>query len=117
MSTNLKEWLQKTIAQLEEERDATPGAVNEDAARALAAMKLALASLEEEGKLSSFIATQESLGGESEGVLTENIESLYVTSNPAVKITSGIWMKGSISGTQGTRAEQNLSRQSGLAKL
>lgn len=41
-----KEWLLKTIAELEEERDATPGVVNEDAAMALAAMKLALASLE-----------------------------------------------------------------------
>lgn len=46
--TLTKEWLQKTISQLEEERDATPGAVNEDAAMALAAMKLALASLEAE---------------------------------------------------------------------
>lgn len=45
MSTITKEWLLKTIAELEEERDATPGAVNEDAAMALAAMKLALASL------------------------------------------------------------------------
>ncbi len=50
MSTTLKEWLLKTIAQLEEERDATPGAVNEDAAMALAAMKLALASIEAESK-------------------------------------------------------------------
>ncbi len=49
MSTTLtKEWLQQTIAELEEERDATPGAVNEDAAMALAAMKRALASLETE---------------------------------------------------------------------
>ncbi|ELY2036754.1 hypothetical protein SL069_002542 [Enterobacter hormaechei] len=48
MSTTLKEWLQQTIAELEEERDAVPGAVNEDAAMALAAMKLALASLEAE---------------------------------------------------------------------
>ncbi|MBJ6543383.1 hypothetical protein JGT76_12430 [Enterobacter hormaechei] len=48
MNTPLKEWLLKTIAELEEERDATPGAVNEDAAMALAAMKLALASLEAE---------------------------------------------------------------------
>ncbi|HFG2910919.1 TPA: hypothetical protein ACGGF3_001691 [Enterobacter hormaechei] len=48
MITLTKEWLLKTIAELEEERDATPGAVNEDAARALAAMKLALASLEAE---------------------------------------------------------------------
>ncbi|HHW7541918.1 DUF551 domain-containing protein [Escherichia coli] len=48
MRTLTKEWLQKTIAELEEERDATPGAVNEDAAMALAAMKIALASLEAE---------------------------------------------------------------------
>ncbi|MDV0327165.1 hypothetical protein RVO06_00635 [Enterobacter hormaechei] len=48
MITLTKEWLQQTIAELEEERDATPGAVNEDAAMALAAMKLALASLEAE---------------------------------------------------------------------
>ncbi|MGM8676683.1 hypothetical protein [Enterobacter hormaechei] len=44
--TLTKEWLLKTIAELEEERDATPGAVNEDAARAMEAMKIALASLE-----------------------------------------------------------------------
>ncbi|SAH94901.1 hypothetical protein [Enterobacter hormaechei] len=44
--TLTKEWLLKTIAELEEERDALPGVVNEDAANALAAMKLALASLE-----------------------------------------------------------------------
>ncbi|EOZ7481167.1 hypothetical protein [Enterobacter hormaechei] len=49
MSTLTKEWLLKTIAELEEERDATPGAVNEDAAKALAALKLALASLEADG--------------------------------------------------------------------
>jgi len=48
MITLTKEWLQQTIAELEEERDATPGAVNEDASMALAAMKLALASLEAE---------------------------------------------------------------------
>lgn len=48
MSTITKEWLLKTIAELEEERDATPDAVNEDAAMALAAMKLALESLESE---------------------------------------------------------------------
>ncbi len=46
MSTLTKEWLQKTIAELEEVRDAVPGVVNEDAAMSLAAMKLALASLE-----------------------------------------------------------------------
>lgn len=48
MNTLTKEWLLKTIAELEEERDAVPGVVNEDAAMALAAMKLALASLEAE---------------------------------------------------------------------
>ncbi|MCW4687921.1 hypothetical protein M7982_23645 [Enterobacter hormaechei subsp. xiangfangensis] len=48
MSELTKEWLLKTIAELEEERDATPGAVNEDAGNALAAMKLALASIEAE---------------------------------------------------------------------
>ena len=48
MSTITKEWLLTTIAELEEERDATLGAVNEDAAMALAAMKLALESLEAE---------------------------------------------------------------------
>lgn len=50
--TLTKEWLLKTIAELEEERDATPGAVNEDADMALAAMKLALASLEAEPVIS-----------------------------------------------------------------
>ncbi|EPR8181604.1 hypothetical protein [Enterobacter hormaechei] len=48
MSELTKEWLLKTIAELEEERDATPGIVNEDAAMALATMKIALASLEAE---------------------------------------------------------------------
>lgn len=48
MITLTKEWLQKTIAELEEDRDSMPGVVNEDAAMALAAMKLALASLEAE---------------------------------------------------------------------
>lgn len=48
MSTLTKEWLLKTIAELEEERDAVPGIVNEDAAMALAAMKRVLASLEAE---------------------------------------------------------------------
>lgn len=46
--TLTKEWLQKTIAELEEERDSMPGVVNVDAAMALAAMKIALASLEAE---------------------------------------------------------------------
>ncbi|VAM30206.1 Protein of uncharacterised function (DUF551) [Enterobacter hormaechei] len=48
MAELTKEWLQQTIAELEEERDAVPGVVNVDAAKALTAMKLALASLEAE---------------------------------------------------------------------
>ena len=48
MITLTKEWLLKTIAELEEERDSVPGAVNEDAAKAHAAMKITLASLETE---------------------------------------------------------------------
>lgn len=50
--TLTKEWLQKTIAELEEERDAVPGVVNEDAAMALEAMNLAMASLEAEPVIS-----------------------------------------------------------------
>lgn len=52
MNTLTKEWLLKTIAELEEERDAVPGIVNEDADKALAAMKIALASLEAEPVIS-----------------------------------------------------------------
>ena len=48
MAELTKEWLLRTIAELEEERDSMLGVVNEDAAMALAAMKLALASLEAE---------------------------------------------------------------------
>lgn len=48
MAELTKEWLLRTIAELEEERNAVPGFVNVDAAMALAAMKLALASLEAE---------------------------------------------------------------------
>lgn len=48
MSTTLKEWLLKTIAELEEERDAVPGIASEDADKALAAMKIALGALEAE---------------------------------------------------------------------
>lgn len=48
MAELTKEWLLKTIAELEEERDAVPGAVNEDATMVLEAMTIALASLEAE---------------------------------------------------------------------
>lgn len=62
MSTLTKEWLLKTIAELEEERDAVPGAVNEDAAMALAAMKLALASLEAK-PIGAFHISDQQVGG------------------------------------------------------
>lgn len=45
MNIAIREWLNQTIAELEEERDATPDAINEDAAMALAAMIRAKASL------------------------------------------------------------------------
>ena len=61
MSTLTKEWLQQTIAELEEERDAVPGAVNEDALMALAAMNIALASLEAE-KMAEPVAKVETVG-------------------------------------------------------
>jgi len=46
-------------------------------------LAIALASLEAEGKLSNFVASQESLGGDFEKVLAENIEELYVPSKSA----------------------------------
>ena len=61
MITLTKEWLQQTIAELEEERDAVPGVVNVDAAMALAAMKRALASLEAE-KIAEPVAKVETVG-------------------------------------------------------
>lgn len=48
MSIIIKEWLLKIIAEFEEERDVTLGVVNEDAAMAFVAMKLALVSFEAE---------------------------------------------------------------------
>ncbi|WP_275183634.1 DUF551 domain-containing protein [Citrobacter freundii] len=45
--------------------------------------RIALASLEAEGKLSNFVASQESLGEDFEKVLAENIEGLYVPGNSA----------------------------------
>lgn len=69
MITLTKEWLLKTIAELEEERDAVPGVVNVDAANALAAMKLALASLEAEPVAWLYSASFER--GHVEGELTD----------------------------------------------
>lgn len=89
MSELTKEWLQKTIAELEEERDATPGAVNEDAAKALAAMKIALASLEAEpvawivhARTGDQVTTDGGYVANAEGILGLHSTPLY-TAPPA----------------------------------
>lgn len=89
MSELTKEWLQKTIAELEEERDATPGAVNEDAAKALAAMKIALASLEAEAvawivhaRTGDQLTTDGGYVANAEGILGLHSTPLY-TAPPA----------------------------------
>lgn len=46
-------------------------------------LSIALASLEAEDKLSSFVASQESLGADFEKILAENIEELYVPGSSA----------------------------------
>jgi len=48
MSTITKEWLQQKIAEMESVRDEIPFSLDEDDSNTLAAMKLALASLEAE---------------------------------------------------------------------
>ncbi|MCU3675795.1 DUF551 domain-containing protein [Enterobacter hormaechei] len=80
MSTLTKEWLQQTIAELEEERDATPGAVNEDVAMALAAMKLALASLEAKDKIPELRQVIYHFRDWNEGFPVERFKADYVIS-------------------------------------
>lgn len=80
MITLTKEWLLKTIAELEEERDATPGAVNEDAAMALAAMKLALASLEAKDKIPELRQVIYHFRDWNEGFPVERFKADYVIS-------------------------------------
>jgi len=74
--TLTKEWLQQTIAELEEERDAIPEAVNEDAAMALAAMKLALASMTAEPVMYTvtFEGKIEEIGGDCQGFKREECQ-------------------------------------------
>lgn len=80
MSTLTKEWLQQTIAELEEERDATPGAVNEDAAMALAAMKLALSTLEAKDKIPELRQVIYHFRDWNEGFPVERFKADYVIS-------------------------------------
>ncbi|WP_320711318.1 hypothetical protein [Enterobacter asburiae] len=82
MSTITKEWLQRLIRAIDSENfdeEEIVGWVNSDEIMELA--RIALASLEAEGKLSNLVASQESLGGDFERVLAENIEELYVPGN------------------------------------
>ncbi|HAS1412915.1 TPA: hypothetical protein I4D28_05385 [Enterobacter hormaechei] len=80
MITLTKEWLLKTIAELEEERDAVPGVVNEDAAMALAAMKLALASLEAKDKIPELRQVIYHFRDWNEGFPVERFKADYVIS-------------------------------------
>ncbi|MEC5518055.1 hypothetical protein P9874_014650 [Enterobacter hormaechei] len=92
MSELTKEWLQQTIAELEEERDAVPGAVNEDALMALAAMKIAQASLEAEpvawivhARTGDQLTTDGGYVANAEGILGLHSTPLY-TAPPAPEI-------------------------------
>lgn len=48
MSTISKQWLQQTISEMEEHRDLFPGDLDDDHGKVLAALRIALASLEAE---------------------------------------------------------------------
>lgn len=80
MSTLTKEWLLKTIAELEEERDSMPGVVNVDAAMALAAMKFALASLEAKDKIPELRQVIYHFRDWNEGFPIERFKADYVIS-------------------------------------
>lgn len=80
MSELTKEWLLKTIAELEEERDAVPGVVNVDAAMALAAMKLALSSLEAKDKIPELRQVIYHFRDWNEGFPVERFKADYVIS-------------------------------------
>ncbi|MDX7440946.1 DUF551 domain-containing protein [Citrobacter cronae] len=80
MAELTKEWLLRTIAELEEERDAVPGLVNEDADKALAAMKLALASLEAKDKIPELRQVIYHFRDWNEGFPIERFKADYVIS-------------------------------------
>lgn len=80
MSTLTKEWLLKTISELEEERNAVPGVINVDAAMALAAMKLALASLEAQDKIPELRQVIYHFRDWNEGFPIERFKADYVIS-------------------------------------
>lgn len=78
--TLTKEWLLRTIAELEEERDSMPGVVNVDAAMALAAMKLALSSLEAKDKIPELRQVIYHFRDWNEGFPVERFKADYVIS-------------------------------------
>jgi hypothetical protein len=80
MTELTKEWLLRTIAELEEERDAVPGVVNVDAAMALAAMKLALSSLEAKDKIPELRQVIYHFRDWNEGFPVERFKADYVIS-------------------------------------
>ncbi|MDK7079355.1 Uncharacterised protein [Enterobacter hormaechei] len=80
MAELTKEWLLRTIAELEEERDAVPGVVNVDAAMALAAMKLALSSLEAKDKIPELRQVIYHFRDWNEGFPVERFKADYVIS-------------------------------------
>ncbi|ENN5717200.1 hypothetical protein AB9P79_004505 [Enterobacter hormaechei] len=80
MAELTKEWLLRTIAELEEERDSMPGVVNVDAAMALAAMKLALASLEAKDKIPELRQVIYHFRDWNEGFPVERFKADYVIS-------------------------------------
>lgn len=80
MAELTKEWLLRTIAELEEERDAVPGVINVDAAKALAAMKLALASLEAKDKIPELRQVIYHFRDWNEGFPVERFKADYVIS-------------------------------------
>ncbi|HGH4648773.1 hypothetical protein [Enterobacter cloacae] len=80
MAELTKEWLLTTIAELEEERDAVPGVVNEDAAKALEAMKIALVSLEAKDKIPELRQVIYHFRDWNEGFPIERFKADYVIS-------------------------------------
>ena len=91
-----KEWLEKPIASLEAERDAVPGIVNEDAAMALAAMKLALASLEAK-PIGAFHISDQQVGGttdyikDGEWPIDDGVIEVYAAPPAPVSVADIKW--------------------------
>lgn len=96
MAELTKEWLLRTIAELEEERDAVPAVVNEDAAMSLAAMKRALASLEAK-PIGAFHISDQQVGGttdyikDGEWPIDDGVIEVYAAPPAPVSVTDIKW--------------------------